>query len=58
MDYSWAFNKLGEGGTSQKLIQNFEKSAIKKQHGSKMNYLRIFLFEYVSTIFGKVFGLK
>ena len=39
---------LGEVETSKTLVK-------KHQHGTKVNYLNIFLIEYGSTILGKVF---
>ena len=33
--------------------ENFEKSPKRKQHGTKVNYLKILLFEYAFTNFSK-----
>ena len=63
MNYAWAFNQQEERDGGEKLIQilsvqecvrtswNFGKLSKEKQHESKVNYSKIFLVEYVSTVF-------
>ena len=63
MNYSCTFNHQGGKGSCPKLMYvrksgDFEKPTHKKQFGSKVNYLKIFLVEYESKILSKLFGTK
>ena len=71
MNYTCMFNEQKDGGCSQKFIKTKywngcvegetsknQQQQEKKKKGNKVNCLNIVLVEYVSTFFGKIFGLK